>query len=98
MLGGNFFVARDLRCQFLLKLFTFMPPLLEVLLALSRDLQVTFHLFLNFLLILSILRQQHFPPPHVIHRLVLVGHQVAFDHGRVLHGQFQAVDFGLLFA
>jgi hypothetical protein len=96
MLGGNFFIARDLRCQFLLKLFAFMAPLLEVLLALGGDLQVTLHLLLNFLLVLGVLREEHLPAAHVVHGLVFVGHQVALDHRRVLHSELQTVDLGLL--
>jgi len=52
---------------------------------LFRDLLVNFELAVGFSLGLAALRHEHLPPTYVVHRLVLMGEQVAFNQWTVAH-------------
>ena len=58
---------------------------LALLLDLLRDLLVYLQLAVGFLLGLAALCHEHLPAPHVVHSLVLVREQVAFDQWTVTH-------------
>ena len=75
--------------QFFLFLFTFITVFFLYIgtpcLNLLRDLLIGAEFLVHFLLSLVPLRDEHFPPSHIVHGLVLVGEQVPLDEWTVLH-------------
>lgn len=55
------------------------------------NLSVGFNSSICIFLRLILLREQSFPPAHIIHRFVLVREQVPLDERRVLHGNLLAL-------
>lgn len=96
MFGRDFFVVGDPLLGLTFEGLTLLAPLFEVLLALSRNLQVSLHALFNFFLGFSVLGEEHLPSPDVVHGLIFVRHQVAFYQGTIFHCQFDTGGLGLL--
>ena len=76
-------------CQFFLLLFAFIAVFFLYIgtpcLDLFRDLLIRAEFLVNLLLSLISLCNEHFPPSHIVHGLILMCKQVPFDKRTVLH-------------